>query len=182
MLYVVRPVSNLFLTKKRNIFDHLEFQLIMNKEIMKTSESKKTFTEELKGTASEIINQVKKIIKEGNARRLLIKDENGKVLFQTQLTAGIAGTALITAMAPIVSAISMFALFMNDVKIIVEKYPDDEMGEDEYEVEAEAEIIVDIEDEEENDDSSSDKQTGETKETSKEEEKTDKTVGKDSEQ
>ncbi|MGK7368854.1 MAG: DUF4342 domain-containing protein [Candidatus Halalkalibacterium sp. M3_1C_030] len=140
---------------------------------MKTSESKKTFTEELKGTASEIINQVKKIIKEGNARRLLIKDENGKVLFQTQLTAGIAGTALITAMAPIVSAISMFALFMNDVKIIVEKYPDDEMGEDEYEVEAEAEVIVDIEDEDE-----TEEQTGETKESSEEEEKTDKTVGK----
>lgn len=145
----------------------------MENEIMKTSESKKTFTEELKGTASEIINQVKKIIKEGNARRLLIKDENGKVLFQTQLTAGIAGTALITAMAPIVSAISMFALFMNDVKIIVEKYPDDEMGEDEYEVEAEAEVIVDIEDEDE-----TEEQTGETKESSEEEEKTDKTVGK----
>jgi len=135
---------------------------------MKTSDSKKTFTEELKGTASEIISQVKKIIKEGNARRLLIKDSNGKVLFQTQLTAGIAGTALITAMAPIVSAISMFALFMNDVKIIVEKYPDDEMGEDEYEVEAEAEVIVDIEDEEE---------SGQEEET-EEKEKTDKTVGK----
>jgi len=140
----------------------------MEKEIMKTSDSKKTFTEELKGTASEIISQVKKIIKEGNARRLLIKDSNGKVLFQTQLTAGIAGTALITAMAPIVSAISMFALFMNDVKIIVEKYPDDEMGEDEYEVEAEAEVIVDIEDEEE---------SGQEEET-EEKEKTDKTVGK----
>ena len=144
---------------------------------MKTSNSKKTFTEELKGTASEIISQVKKIIKEGNARRLLIKDENGKVLFQTQLTAGIAGTALITAMAPIVSAISMFALFMNDVKIIVEKYPDDEMGKDEYEVEAEAEVIVDIEDEDE-EEQESEEQTDEAKEASKEEEKTDKTVGK----
>ena len=148
----------------------------MEKEIMKTSESKKTFTEELKGTASEIINQVKKIIKEGNARRLLIKDNNGKVLFQTQLTAGIAGTALITAMAPIVSAISMFALFMNDVKIIVEKYPNDEMGEDEYEVEAEAEVIVDIEDEEEQEEKEKDDVKGEKE--SKETEKTDKTVGK----
>lgn len=132
---------------------------------MKTSGSKKTFTEELKGTASEIIKQIKKIIKEGNARRLMIQDKEGKVLFQTQLTVGLAGTALITAMAPIVSAISMFALFMNDVKIIVEKYPPEELGEDEYEVEAEAEVIVDIEDEEESEGSEKD-------------EKTDKTVGK----
>lgn len=136
---------------------------------MKTSGSKKTFTEELQGTASEIINQVKKLIKEGNARRLMIQDKKGKILFQTQLTAGIGGAALITAMAPIVSAISMFALFMNDVKIIVEKYPDEELGEDEYEVEAEAEVIVDVEDEEE-------------AETSEEEEKTDKTVGKGNEE
>ena len=146
---------------------------------MKNPNSKKTFSEELTGTVSEIINQIKKIINEGNARRLLIKDQDGKVLFQTQLTAGIAGTALITAMAPIVSAISMFALFMNDVKIIVEKYPDDEMGEDEYEVEAEAEVIVDIEDEEE-----TEAETEDSEKASKEEEKTDKTVGKkdDSEQ
>lgn len=139
----------------------------MNKDIMKTSGSKKTFTEELKGTASEVIKQVKKIIKEGNARRLMIQDKKGKVLFQTQLTAGIAGSALITAMAPIVSAISMFALFMNDVKIVVEKYPADEMGEDEYEVEAEAEVVVDIEDEDE-----------EEQEESESDKKTDKTVGK----
>jgi hypothetical protein len=140
----------------------------MNNEIMKTSSSKKTFTEELKGTASEIINQVKKLIREGNARRLMIQDKKGKILFQTQLTAGIGGAALITAMAPIVSAISMFALFMNDVKIIVEKYPEDENGQDEYEVEAEAEVVVDIEDEEEeNQETSSDQK-----------EKTDKTVGK----
>lgn len=133
------------------------FKTIMANDIMKTSGSKKTFTEEIKGTASEVIKQIKKLIKEGNARRLMIQDKKGKVLFQTQLTAGIAGTALITAMAPIVSAISMFALFMNDVKIVVEKYPPEELGEDEYEVEAEAEVVVEVEDEEE---------------------KTDKTVGK----
>jgi len=136
----------------------------MSNDIMKTSGSRKTFTEEVKGTVSEIINQIKKLIKEGNARRLIIKNKNGKVLFQTQLTAGLAGTALVSAMAPIASAIGMFALFMNDIKVIVEKYPPEEMGEDEYEVDAE--VIVDIEDEDEEETEDS------------EDEKTDKTVGK----
>lgn len=113
---------------------------------MKTSSEKKTFTEELKGTASEIIAQVKKLIKEGNARRLIIQNKDGKVLFQTQLTAGVAGTALVTAMAPVVSAIGMFALFLNDVKVIVEKYPEEEMEGDEYEVDAE---VIEVQDEEE---------------------------------
>lgn len=139
----------------------------MGKEIMTTSESKKTFAEEIRGTASQVIKQIRKLIKEGNARRLVIQDKKGKVLFQTQLTAGVAGTALVTAMAPVVAAISMFALFINDVKIIVERYPDEEMDEDEYEVD-DAEVVIDVEDEAE----------GEEETSSTEEEKTEKTVGK----
>lgn len=120
----------------------------MKKAIMKRSEHKKTITEELTGTVSQIINQVKRLVREGNARRLIIQDKKGKTLFQTQLTAGVAGTALITAMAPVVSAIGMFALFMNDVKIIVEKYPEEEQEKDEFEVEAE---YIEVKDEEEPD-------------------------------
>lgn len=138
---------------------------------MKTQSSKKTFTEEITGTISEIKKQVKKLIREGNARRVLIKDKNGKVLFQSQLTIGVGGVAILTAIAPIVSAISMFALFMNDIKIIVERYPDEEMGKDEYEVDAD---VIEIRDDEEGE--SSDDKEQET------EEKTDKTVGKKDEE
>jgi hypothetical protein len=143
----------------------------MKTHIMNTSNSRKTFTEEIRGTVSEVINQVKKLIKEGNARRVLIKNSKGKVLFQSQLTVGVGGAAVLTSIAPVVSAIGMFALFMNDVKIIVERYPEDETdgNGNEYEVEAE---FIEIRDEEgsESDDKN---------EESTSEEKTDKTVGKD---
>lgn len=139
---------------------------------MNTSNSRKTFSEEIKGTVSEIITQVKRLIREGNARRVLIKDKNGKVLFQSQLTVGVGGAAVLTAIAPIVSAISMFALFMNDVKIIVERYPDEDTDHDEYEVEAD---FIEIRGEEEED-------TGEQEDAAQaqnsDDRKTDKTVGK----
>lgn len=135
---------------------------------MKRSKSGKTFSEEIKGTVSEIVSQLKKLIKEGNARRVLIEDSDGKVLFQSQLTVGVAGTALLTAIAPIVSAISMFALMMNDIKIIVERYPDEDKSDnDEYEVEAE---VIEIRDEEEdpaaasNNDHKTEKTVGKTEE------------------
>ena len=113
---------------------------------MKKSKSGKTFSEEIQGTVTEIISQLKKLIREGNARRVIIEDSDGKVLFQSQLTVGVAGTALMTVIAPIVSAISMFALVMNDIKIIVERYPDEEQPNgDEYEVEAE---VIEIRDDE----------------------------------
>lgn len=139
----------------------------MRKDIMETSNKRKTFFEELQGTTDEIIRQIRKLIKKGNARRLMIQNKKGKILFQTQLTAGLAGSALLTFMAPIISALGMFALVMNDVKVVVEKYPEDVM-DDEYEVEAE--VIVDIDDEEAEEDPAEKK------------EKTDKTVGKDSEE
>lgn len=129
-------------------------------DIMKTSNKRKTFFEELQGTTDEIIKQIKGLIKKGNARRLMIQNKKGKILFQTQLTAGLAGSTLLAFMAPIISALGMFALVMNDVKVVVEKYPADQLDKDEYEVEAE--VIVEIEDEEE----------------TKESKKTDKTVGK----
>lgn len=116
------------------------------KDIMKTSEKRKTFFEELQGTTDEIINQIKRLIKKGNARRLMIINKKGKILFQTQLTAGLAGSTLLTLMAPIISALGMFALVMNDVKVVVEKYPADQLDEDEFEVEAE--VIIEVEDEE----------------------------------
>ena len=129
---------------------------------MKTSKKRKTFFEEIQGTTDEIIRQIKRLIKKGNARRLMIINKKGEILFQTQLTAGLAGSTLLTFMAPIISALGMFALVMNDVKVVVEKYPEDQLTKDEYEVEAE--VIIEVDDDEK---------------TSAKNSKTDKTVGKD---
>lgn len=85
-----------------------------------------TVFEELKGTADEVISQVKKLVREGNARRLILKNRHGRILFQSPLTAGVAGTAFIVAIAPIISAVTLFLLFMNDVSVIVEREADEE--------------------------------------------------------
>lgn len=136
-------------------------------DIMKTQEKRKTLFEELQGTTDEIIRQVKRLIKEGNARRLMIINKKGKILFQSQLTAGLAGSTLLTLMAPIVSAIGMFALVMNDVKVVVEKYPAEQQDEDEFEVEAE--VIIEVEDNEQT----------ETPDPEQPKNETEKTVGRD---
>lgn len=108
--------------------------------------TQKTIFEEIRGTVDEIIAQVKKIIKEGNARRILIKNKKGKTLFQSQLTMGAAGLALLALYAPVITAISTILLFVNDAKVFIER----EVGEDEDEYEVEAEVIeINDEDEEE---------------------------------
>lgn len=132
--------------------------------------TQRTITEEIRGTVEEIISQVRKLIREGNARRVIIKNREGKVLFQSQLTIGIAGTAFFALIAPVISAITVLVMYTRDVKVMVEREVDE--NEDEYEVNADAEV-VDISDEGETPE-------GEPKSEAptEEKEKADKTVGK----
>jgi hypothetical protein len=141
---------------------------------MKKDEAKakaKTIYEEIQGGVNEVIKQFRKMIKEGSARKLIIKDKKGEVKFQTNLTVGVGGVTLAAAMAPVISAIGMFAMFINDYQIIVEREVRDE--NDEYSVDAE---FIDIQDEDEENpeqDTKSEKESD-----SDEDQKEEKTVGR----
>jgi formaldehyde-activating enzyme involved in methanogenesis len=143
----------------------------MNK-LMKREE--RTIFQEIQGTVDEIIAQVKKLIREGNARTLIIKNKDGKTLFQSHLTIGVAGTAFAIAVAPIISAITIFVMFVNDVSVIVERELDPE--EDEYEVAAD---IIEIEDEEEETETKKKKSSGKREDSVNNNDDSEKTVGKE---
>lgn len=139
----------------------------MKKEEAK-SKAKRVY-EEIQGGVNEVISSIRELIKEGSARKLIIKNKEGEVVFQTQLAFGVGGAALVGAMAPVISAIGMFAMFINDYQILVEKEVDPE--DDDYSVDAEVIEITEDDDEEE------EENTEEAKAEEKEE-KEEKTVGK----
>ncbi len=145
---------------------------------MKKEEAKdkaKTIYQEIQGGVNEVISQIRKMIKEGSARKLIIKNKEGEIKFQTNLTMGVGGVTLAATMAPVISAIGMFAMFINDYQIIVEREVTDE---DEYSVDAE---FIDIKDEDEEESEEEKKDKSKTKSESdpqKQEEKDEKTVGK----
>ena len=86
-----------------------------------TKQEAKRIYEEIQGGAKEVLNGIRNLIEEGSARRLIIKNKDGEEVFQTQLAFGVGGAALVGAMAPVISAIGMFAMFLNDYQILVEK-------------------------------------------------------------
>ncbi|HAH51170.1 MAG: DUF4342 domain-containing protein [Balneola sp.] len=139
----------------------------MKKEEAK-SKAKRVY-EEIQGGVNEVISSIRELIKEGSARKLIIKNKEGEVVFQTQLAFGVGGAALVGAMAPVISAIGMFAMFINDYQILVEKEVDPE--DDDYSVDAEVIEITEDEDEEEEENT----EEAKAEET---EEKEEKTVGK----
>jgi hypothetical protein len=137
----------------------------MNKDEAK-SKAKRIY-EEVQGGVNEVIAKIREFIKEGSARRLIIKNKEGEVVFQTQLAFGVGGAALVGAMAPVISAIGMFAMFINDYQILVEREVDEE---DEFSVDAD---VIEITEDDEEEESSE-----ETKAEEKEDEPEEKTVGK----
>jgi hypothetical protein len=80
----------------------------------------KTKFEEFRLNGGEILNKVKEIIHQGNARRIILKDEHGKTFMEIPLTVGVVGAIV----APILAAVGAVAALASNLTIIVEKTED----------------------------------------------------------
>jgi hypothetical protein len=79
-----------------------------------TADSK---TEEFKVTGDKVVTKVKELIKAGNARRIIIKNEAGESVIEVPLTLGAVGVVI----APALAAIGAVAALMTNCTIVVEK-------------------------------------------------------------
>jgi hypothetical protein len=82
----------------------------------------KTNQESFKVTGDEILTKIKEIIKEGNARRIIIKNDKDETIIEFPLTIGAIGVVL----APIYAAIGTLAALATNCTIIVEKKNNEE--------------------------------------------------------
>lgn len=80
----------------------------------------KSRTEEFRLTGGEILNKVKEVIHQGNARRIILKDEQGKTFLEIPLTVGVVGAIV----APILAAVGAIAALASNLTIIVVKTDD----------------------------------------------------------
>ena len=97
--------------------------LQINTRRMNMDEEKKqgkTRYEEFRLNGGEILNKVKEIIHQGNVRRIILKDENGKTFMELPLTVGVVGAIV----APILAAVGAVAALASNLTIIVEKVED----------------------------------------------------------
>lgn len=73
--------------------------------------------EEFKVSGEELLKQVKRLIAEGNARRIIIKNEGGDTVVEIPLTIGAIGAII----APALAAVGAIAALVAKCTIIVEK-------------------------------------------------------------
>lgn len=79
--------------------------------------SENTQTEEFKIDGEKLIAKIKELLHEGNIRKLIIKDKEGKVLMEIPMTFGVMGALL----APQLAAIGAIAALVSEATLVVEK-------------------------------------------------------------
>lgn len=77
----------------------------------------KSTHESFKVSGDEILTKIKEIIKEGNARRIIIKNEKDETIIEFPLTVGAIGIVL----APIFAAVGTLTALATHCTIVVEK-------------------------------------------------------------
>ncbi len=76
----------------------------------------RTLWEKLEGTTDQILNQLKRLVDEGNIRRVVVK-QRGRTVAEFPLTAGVIGAVL----APVAAAIGALTALLAECSIEVEK-------------------------------------------------------------
>ena len=81
----------------------------------------KGFYEEFKVTGDTVMAKLRELIDEGNVTRVFIKNEEGRVLLEIPLTAGVAITVLTGMVAPALVAVGAVSALLTKVTIGVER-------------------------------------------------------------
>lgn len=71
--------------------------------------------EEFKVSGEDIVKKIKEIVKTGNARRIILKNEKGEVLMEIPLTFAVVGTVF----APVLAAVGALAALLTECTITV---------------------------------------------------------------
>ncbi len=77
--------------------------------------------EEFHVTGDALISKLKELLHEGNIRRIIIKNEEGKILIEIPLTVGVVGAVLL----PVWAALGALAALAARFTIVIEKTGDD---------------------------------------------------------
>lgn len=77
--------------------------------------------EEFKVKGDELLSRIKELIREGNVRRVTIKNSEGKTLIEIPLTIGVVGALI----APVAAAIGAVAALVTECSIEVTRENED---------------------------------------------------------
>lgn len=76
--------------------------------------------QKIKVKGNQLVDRIRDIMEEGNARRVIIKKED-RTLMEFPLSVGVGGATAAVLLAPTLAAIGAFAALVTDVELHVER-------------------------------------------------------------
>lgn len=80
-------------------------------------EKEQSKQEEYRVSGQDLLEKVNQIIREGNARRIIIKNENNETVMEFPVTVGAVGVLF----APVLAAVGALAALLSNCTIVVER-------------------------------------------------------------
>ena len=86
-----------------------------------TSAEQKVTVEERKISGDDLTAKVKELIHEGNIRRIIIKNEDGRTLIEIPMTVGVIGGAIGAALFPVIAAVGVIGAMVAHLTVVIER-------------------------------------------------------------
>ena len=77
--------------------------------------------EEFKISGDALGAKIKDLIQQGNIRRIIIKNEEGRTLIEIPMTVGVIGGAIGAALFPVVAAVGVIGAMVAHLTVVIEK-------------------------------------------------------------
>lgn len=81
------------------------------------SGERRTFTEELEVAGSQLVERVRELIEQGNIRRLIIRNSEGRTLIEIPLTIGVVAGGAIAIFYPVLAGLAVIGGLVARVRI-----------------------------------------------------------------
>ena len=69
-----------------------------------------------------LVVKIKELIHQGNIRRIILKNEEGRVLIEIPLTVGVVGGVISAALFPVMAAVGAIGAMVAHLTIVLEKH------------------------------------------------------------
>ncbi|MBW4618385.1 MAG: DUF4342 domain-containing protein [Cyanosarcina radialis HA8281-LM2] len=86
-----------------------------------TQPSTQVGVEEFTLTGEALVAKVKELIHQGNIRRIIIKNEEGRILIEIPLTVGVVGGVVSAALFPVIAAVGALGALVAHLTLVIER-------------------------------------------------------------
>jgi len=105
---------------------------IINTETEREADEK-VKVEEFKISGDVLVGKVKELLRQGNIRRIILKNESGQTLIEIPMTVGVIGSVISAALFPVVAAVGVIGAMVARLTVVIERIESGQSSQEEEE-------------------------------------------------